>query len=133
MAILRTPFFLIGGFMNQYFNLYIESETENSTIFYTTDGSKPTQASNIYNNYILINENLLNSGTTTADEYGIAYSPTYDGIVIRAFAAARIMFKVILSLTAISLVSSMITFQQFLLQSSRRYVGSKYWNACWRK
>ena len=78
----------VGGFMNQYFNLYIESETENSTIFYTTDGSKPTQASNIYNSYISINENLLYNGTTTADDYGVAYSPTYDGIVIRAIAVA---------------------------------------------
>ena len=77
-----------GGFKEQYFNLFITSETENATIYYTTDGSKPNETSNVYNNFIAINNNLLTNGTQTSDEYGWEFSPTYNGIIIRAIAIA---------------------------------------------
>lgn len=77
-----------GGFKEQYFNLFITSETENATIYYTTDGSKPDETSNVYNNFIAINNNLLTNGTQTSDEYGFEFSPTYNGIIIRAIAIA---------------------------------------------
>ena len=77
-----------GGFKENYFNLFLISETEGATIFYTTDGSKPNASSNVYNNYISINNTLLTNGTQTPDDYGINFNPTYNGIVIRAIAIA---------------------------------------------
>ena len=35
-----------GGFKDDFFNLFITSETEDVTIYYTTDGSKPNESSN---------------------------------------------------------------------------------------
>ena len=52
-----------GGFKDDFFNLFITSETEDVTIYYTTDGSKPDQSSNVYNNFIAINNNLLIKST----------------------------------------------------------------------
>ena len=77
-----------GGFKDDYFNLYISSQTDDAVIYYTTDGSKPDENSNIYQNFISIDNNLLTNGTQTPDQYGIIYSPTYDGIIIRAIAIA---------------------------------------------
>jgi hypothetical protein len=77
-----------GGFKDQSFNLFITSETENATIYYTTDGSKPDETSNIYNDFIAVNNYLLMNGTQTQDEYGWEFSPTYNGIIIRALAIA---------------------------------------------
>ncbi len=77
-----------GGFKDDYFNLYINSQTDNAVIYYTTDGSKPDENSNVYQNFISIDNNLLTNGTQTPDQYGIIYSPTYDGIIIRAIAIA---------------------------------------------
>ena len=77
-----------GGFKDDYFNLYISSQTNDAVIYYTTDGSKPDENSNLYENFISINNSLLVNGTQTPDQYGIDYSPTHDGIVIRAIAIA---------------------------------------------
>ena len=77
-----------GGFKDEFFNLFITSETEDVTIYYTTDGSKPNESSNVYNNFIAINNNLLINGTQTLDDYGWDFSPTYNGIIIRAVAIA---------------------------------------------
>ena len=77
-----------GGFMDQFFDLFIISATENASIYYTTDGSKPDESSNLYSGYISIDNNLLLNGTQTADDYGIDYFPTHDGIIIRAVAIA---------------------------------------------
>ena len=77
-----------GGFKDEFFNLFITSETEDVTIYYTTDGSKPNESSNVYNNFIGINNNLLINGTQTLDDYGWDFSPTYNGIIIRAVAIA---------------------------------------------
>ena len=77
-----------GGFKDEFFNLFITSETEDATIYYTTDGSKPDQSSNIYNNFLAINNSLLISGTQTQDDYGLEFSPTHNGIIIRAVAIA---------------------------------------------
>ena len=43
-----------GGFKDDFFNLFITSETDDVTIYYTTDGSKPDESSNVYN-FIAIN------------------------------------------------------------------------------
>ena len=40
--------------IDDFFNLFITSETEDVTIYYTTDGSKPDQSSNIYNNFLAV-------------------------------------------------------------------------------
>ena len=77
-----------GGFKDDYFNLYITSETEDAVIYYTTDGSRPDENSEMYQNFISIDNNLLVNGTQTPDEYGIVYNPTYDGIIIRALAVS---------------------------------------------
>ncbi len=77
-----------GGFKDDYFNLYLSSQTEDAAIYYTTDGSKPDENSNQYENFISINNSLLVNGTQTPDQYGIDYSPTHDGIIIRAIAIA---------------------------------------------
>ena len=77
-----------GGFKENYFNLFLMSETEDATIYYTTDGSKPDINSNLYNNFISINNTLLTNGTQTPDDYGLSFNPTYNGIIIRAIAVA---------------------------------------------
>jgi hypothetical protein len=77
-----------GGFKDDYFNLYITSETDDAVIYYTTDGSRPDENSEMYQNFISIDNNLLVNGTQTPDEYGIVYNPTYDGIIIRALAVS---------------------------------------------
>jgi len=77
-----------GGFKTDYFNLYLNTDTDDEIIYYTTDGSKPNMNSNVYNNFIPINAFLLTNGTQTADDYGIELEPTYNGIIIRAFAVS---------------------------------------------
>ena len=77
-----------GGFKDDYFSLYINSLTDDAVIYYTTDGSKPDENSNLYENFISIDNDLLVNGTQTPDQYGIVYNPTYDGIIIRAIAIA---------------------------------------------
>ena len=77
-----------GGFKDESFTLFITSDTEDATIYYTTDGSKPNESSNVYNDFILVNNFLLMNGTQTQDEYGWDFTPTYNGIIIRAIAIA---------------------------------------------
>ena len=77
-----------GGFKSDYFNLFLNNENEDAIIYYTTDGSKPNTNSNVYNNFISINSFLLTNGTQTADDYGVEFDPTYNGIIIRAFAVS---------------------------------------------
>ena len=60
-------FVLILQFKDDYFNLYISSQTDDAVIYYTTDGSKPDENSNIYQNFISIDNNLLTNGTQTPD------------------------------------------------------------------
>ncbi len=78
------------GFYENDFVLFIETETEDATIYYTLDGSVPDYASQVYNDPIIVNYDLIVNSSVTVNDYdsNSPFNPQYNGIVIRALAKA---------------------------------------------
>ncbi|MCD8249400.1 MAG: CotH kinase family protein [Lachnospiraceae bacterium] len=93
-ATLDTPVFSTeGGFYSEAFYLEIEAE-EGATIYYTLDGSEPTEQSQVYTGSILIedasaNPNVYNAIQNVTTDW-LNYTPTEEnvdkGTVVRAVA-----------------------------------------------
>ncbi|MFB1081749.1 chitobiase/beta-hexosaminidase C-terminal domain-containing protein [Jeotgalibacillus sp. JSM ZJ347] len=84
-----------GGFVEEGGTVTLSTETEGATIYYTTDGSVPTEDSSLYENGVTITENTdlkavaVKDGMTASDVAEFSYVIQTDDIEIHDIQAAE--------------------------------------------